>query len=174
MKIANLIYSNYLLSISFFQQEENSEPDIVGDILEPDPLHFTFETIGWKILLAVLLLVTSIAFYKWLKLYQKNTYKRTAIKKLQLIEVEDAQSSYKINQLNIILKQVAIVTFGRELVAELYGNDWFLFLDSKNKKSEFVSFSNNFKDAIYSDKEVDDATLKTIFKLTKTWINEHS
>jgi len=174
MKITNIFHSFFVVAASFFQQEGNSQPEMVGGILEPDPLPFTFETIGWKILGVVLLLVASIAFYNWLQLYWKNAYKRAAIRKLQLIKAEDAQSPHKINQLNIVLKQVAIVTFGREQVAGLYGNDWFLFLDSKSKKTEFVNYSNNFSDAIYSDKEVDDATLKTIFKLTKTWINGHS
>lgn len=174
MKISSIIYSYFVVNDSFLQQEENNQPEMVGDILEPDPLPFTFDTIGWKILFGILLLVAVIAFYKWIKLYQKNKYRRTAIKKLQLIEAEVAQSPYKINQLNIILKQVAIVTFGREQVAGLYGNDWFLFLDSKNKKSEFTKYSVNFSNAIYNDTEVDQTTLKSIYKITKTWINEHS
>lgn len=156
----------------FFQQE-NQIVDI-GPILEPDPVLFTFETIGWKIVGIVLLIVAIVLFYKWLKLYQKNKYRREAVQKLKLIETQKAESQYKINQLNIILKQVAIITFGREKVAQLYGNDWFVFLDSKNKKSEFAKYSVNFSDAIYNDKEVDETTLKSIYKITKTWINEHS
>ncbi|MBG7630428.1 MAG: DUF4381 domain-containing protein [Bacteroidetes bacterium] len=174
MKIVHYIISFYPMAVLCFQQEEDSSPEMVGDILEPDPLPFTFETIGWKILGVVLLIVASILFYKWLKLYQKNKYRREAIKKLKFIEANNTQSQYKINQLNIILKQVAMVTFGREQVAQLYGNDWFLFLDSKSEKSTFVKYSSNFTDAIYSKKEVDDTRLKSIYKLTKTWINEHS
>lgn len=175
MKIANLLYSFYLLSISFFQQEEGiSNPEIVGDILEPDPLPFTFETIGWKVLAVVVIVIAVIVFYKWLKLYRKNKYRRESVKKMQLIKNENAQSQYKINQLNIILKQVAIVTFGRTEVAELYGDKWYAFLDSKYKKSEFANYSSNFNDAIYKNKEVDESTLQSIYKITKTWINEHS
>ena len=174
MRIATIIYSFYLFFVSFFQQEENIQPEIVGDILEPDPLPFTFETIGWKVLAVVIVVVTLVLFYKWLKLYQKNKYRRTAIEKLKLVENQNSESQYKINQLNIILKQVAIITFGREQVAQLYGNDWLLFLDSKYKKSEFAKYSVNFSDAIYSSKEVDETSLTSIYKLTKTWINEHS
>lgn len=175
MKITDLIYSFHLLSVSFFQQEEeSSNPEIVGDILEPDPLPFTFETIGWKVLAVVVIVITVIAFFKWLKLYQKNKYRRESIKKMQFIKSQNAQSQYKINQLNIILKQVAIVTFGRTEVAELYGDEWYSFLDSKYKKSEFVNYSSNFNDAIYNNKEVDESTLQSIYIITKTWINEHS
>jgi hypothetical protein len=174
MKIANFIYSLYIFLVSVFQQQEDSLPEIVGDILEPEPLHFTFETIGWKVLAFLIIVIASVFLYKWLKLFRKNKYRREAIKKLQLIEVENSDSQSKINDINIILKQVAIVTFGREHVAELYGNDWFSFLDSKSKKSEFVKYSNNFTDAIYSSKTFDDTTLRTIYKLAKTWIHEHS
>ena len=174
MKIGYFMYSFYLVTLSLFQQDENSDPALVGDILEPDPLPFTFETIGWKIVGTVLLIVAIVLFYKWLKLYQKNKYRRGAVQKLKLIETQDTESQYKINQLNIILKQVAIITFGREQVAQLYGNDWFAFLDSKIKKSEFAKYSMNFSDAIYKNKEVDETTLKSIYKITKTWINEHS
>jgi len=174
MKIVTFIDATFMIFISSFPQEESDKREVIGNILEPDPLPFTFETIGWKILAVVLLVIALLAFFKWLKLYQKNKYRRVSIKKLQFIESGNTQSQYKINQLNIILKQVAIVTFGREKVAELYGDDWLLFLDSKYKKSEFVNYSSNFSDAIYYNKEVDESTLKSIYITTKTWINEHS
>ena len=174
MKIANVIYSMYIGLVLVFQQQENNLPEIVGDILEPEPLQFTFETIGWKVLAFLFTVIACIFFYKWFKLYRKNKYRREAIKKLIVIESENTENHYKINQLNIVLKQVAIVTFGREEVAKLYGNDWFLFLDSKSKHSNFMSYANNFTDAIYRNKIVDKSILNTIHKLTKTWINEHS
>lgn len=174
MKIVTFIDTTFMMFISFLPQDEMNKPEAIGGILEPDPLPFTFETIGWKILAVVLIVLTIMAFFKWLKLYQKNKYRRAAIKKLQFIESGNTQSQYKINQLNIILKQVAIVTFGRENVAELYGDDWLLFLDSKYKKSGFVNYSANFSDAIYFNKEVDESSLNSIYKTTKTWINEHS
>ena len=66
MKIGSFMYSFYLVTLSLFQQDENSDPALVGDILEPDPLPFTFETIGWKIVGTVLLIVAIVLFYKWL------------------------------------------------------------------------------------------------------------
>lgn len=174
MKIASFIYSMYLFLVLVFQQQEENPTEIVGDILEPEPIAFTFETIGWKVLAFLFALTTCIFFYKWLKLYRKNKYRRTALKKLKLIESENSAPHYKINQLNIILKQVAMVTFGREQVASLYGNDWLLFLDSTYKNSDFANYSAHFSDAIYHNKEVGKNTLDSIFKTTKTWINEHS
>ena len=163
----------FLFLADIFQQD-NSPPEELGNILEPDPLVFTFETIGWKIL-AIFLFIGAIAIlFRKLQLYNKNKYRREAIKKLELAEVENASSQSKINHLNIILKQVAMISFGREQVAALYGDAWFSFLDSKQKGSAFEKYSNAFKNALYDDIEVDNDTLETISGITKKWINQHA
>lgn len=174
MKIGNLIYIIYGLSNWFFQQNESDQPAIVGVILEPDPVPFSFETIGWKILGGILLLALMIVSYKRFKLYQKNRYRRQAIIKIQKITAEKSQSGQKIRRLNIVLKQVAMEAFGRVTVAQLYGNEWLMFLDSKAKNSSFADYDNNFTDAMYSNKEIEEKHLDAIYKLTKSWIHEHS
>lgn len=174
MKIGNLAYIIYGFTNWFFQQNESDQPAIVGGILEPDPVPFSFETIGWKILGGILLLVLLIISYKRFKLYQKNRYRRQAIAKIQKITAEKSQSGQKIRHFNIVLKQVAIEAFGRVPVAELYGNEWLMFLDSKVRNSSFTDFGNSFTDAMYSDKEIEEKQLNAIYKLTKTWIHEHS
>ena len=135
---------------------------------------FTFETIGWKVLAIVLFIGAIAVLFRQLKLYHKNKYRREAIKKLKLAEVENASSQDRINHLNIILKQVAIISFGREQVAALYGDAWFSFLDSKQKGSVFGKYSNTFKNALYKDIEVDNDTLEAISGITAKWINQHA
>lgn len=162
------------LFLAFFFQEDKPRPEELGNILEPEPLTFTFETIGWKILAILLFIGAITVLYRKLKLYNKNKYRREAIKKLKLAEVENASSQSKINHLNIILKQVAMISFGREQVAALYGDAWFSFLDSKQKDSAFEKYSNTFKNALYDDVEVDHDTLEAISGITKKWINQHA
>lgn len=174
MKIATFTYSIFIMFMSLFPQETINEPESIGDILEPDPLPFTFETVGWKFLAVLLFIVFIVVLYKQVKLYVKNSYRRVAIKKIALIKNDNSKSHNQINNLNIVLKQVAIATYGRENVAELYGNDWFLFLDSKSKKSNFVKNEKYFTDAIYKNKDVDSTILKEIYKTTVNWINTHA
>lgn len=162
------------LFLAFFFQEDKPRPEELGNILEPEPLTFTFETIGWKILAILLFIGAITVLYRKLKLYNKNKYRREAIKKLKLAEVENASSQSKINHLNIILKQVAMISFGREQVAALYGDAWFSFLDSKQKGGAFEKYSNTFKNALYDDVEVDNDTLEAISGITKKWINQHA
>ncbi|MFD1293743.1 DUF4381 domain-containing protein [Lutibacter holmesii] len=172
MKIGVLTYLKFLILSSFSFQQDVSSSEPVGTILEPDPLPFTFETIGWKVLAVLLLIVLVFTLYKQFKLYKKNTYRRVAIKKIEAIESSTAQN--EINNLNIVLKQVAITTFGRENVANLFGNEWLVFLDSKSKKGEFLKYEVDFFDAIYKNKKVNKSTLKEICKTSKNWIKTHA
>lgn len=174
MKMGNLLYAYNVLNKWVFQQEDSDQPEITGSILEPDPLTFTFETIGWKILGGILLLLLIILSYKRLKLYQKNKYRRKALKRIQFISAEESGNADKIKNFNIVLKQVAIEAFGRDRVAELYGVEWLLFLDSKAKNCSFAQYDSSFTDAMYSNKEIDGNKEGAIYKLTKTWIHEHA
>ncbi len=168
MKILTFLFS------AFIFQGDNSQPEELGNILEPAPLTFTFETIGWKILAILLFIGAMAVLFRKLKLYHKNKYRREAIKKLKLAEVENISSQGKMIHLSIILKQVAIISFGREQVAGLYGDAWFSFLDSKQKNSDFGKYANTFKNALYNDVEVDNDTLEAISGISKKWINQHA
>ena len=168
MKILTFLFSALIF------QGDNSQSEELGNILEPDPLTFTFETIGWKILAILLFIGAIVVLFRKLKLYHKNKYRREAIRKLKMAEVENVSSQDKLNRLNIILKQVAIISFGREQVAALYGESWFSFLDSKQKNSEFGKYSDTFKNALYKDIEVDNDTLESISGITVKWINQHA
>lgn len=168
MKLLAFLYTAVIF------QEDNSPPEELGNVLEPAPLTFTFETIGWKILAALLFIGAITVLFRKLQLYNKNKYRREAIERLKLSEVENASSQDKINHLNIILKQVAMISFGREQVAALYGDAWFSFLDSKQKGSGFEKYANTFENALYDDIEVDNDTLKAISGITVKWINQHA
>lgn len=161
------------ISLLIYFQQETDTIDI-GPILEPDPVLFSFETVGWLILVVLLLIVFLIVLVKQFKLYKKNTYRREAIKRLIVIQSEDAQNHFQINQLNILLKQVAINTFGREKVATLYGKEWFEFLESTSKNTKFTSYLAVFSNAIYESKDANEKDFNTIIQLTKTWIKTHA
>ena len=146
----------------------------IGDVLEPENLPFTFDTLGWKILLSLAFVLLLIIIYKRVNSYRKDKYRRSAIKSLQSLQYEKSKSQKKVIQLNVILKQVALKAYGRDHVAALYGKEWFSFLDSKVKKRNFVDYSNMIILAIYEDKEVDASSMNAIFDLSKKWINGHT
>ncbi|SNR64807.1 protein of unknown function [Lutibacter agarilyticus] len=146
----------------------------IGPILEPDPVLFTFETKGWLVLGILVFISILIIALKYYKSYKKNLYRRNALKKLKAIQSENSKNHLKINQLNILLKQVAITTFGREKVANMYGEDWLLFLESTSKNTKFSNYSVVFSNAIYENEDVTEVDFKTIIQLTKNWIQSHA
>lgn len=97
-------------------------------IIEPTPIEFSFAAPGWMYLgmtaIIILLLVILIKAIR----YYKNKYRRDAIS--QVILANDLRS------INVILKSLALKSFGRENVAPLYGKEWSCFLLSKLKTSE--------------------------------------
>ncbi len=118
-----------------------TNPDI-GQLIEPQPVAFSFDAPGWYILMAMGFLMFGVVMaVRWAS-YKKNKYRREAIS-----QVNDCAKDEKlsINQVNKILKQVAIHTFGREKVAALYGQEWVAFLNLKTKK---VCFEKELADFI--------------------------
>ncbi|MDW7693554.1 DUF4381 domain-containing protein [Flammeovirgaceae bacterium SG7u.111] len=144
----------------------------IGQLIEPQTVAFTFDALGWYILMAVGFLIFGIMMaVRWAS-YKKNKYRREAI-----AQIDDCAKDEKlsINQVNKILKQVAVHTFGREKVAALYGREWVAFLNQKTKKAffekelaDFLSIANYQKSRFLEGKE------KELLKHNAVkWIENH-
>ncbi|WP_121665528.1 DUF4381 domain-containing protein [Mesonia aquimarina] len=135
-------------------------------LYEPEPVAFTFETIGWKVLAVVLCIILVCTSFILIKKYIKNAYRRRALKKLEEItSIVDAL---------IILKKVAIQTFDRNKVGNLYGAQWLEFLDQTGKKVNFSSLKKDIETAIYTNDEVDSNVRAAIILNSKKWIKTHA
>ena len=148
----------------------------LGPLYEPDAVRFSFETPGWYVLGIFLLLVAAFLFFKWLKRYRKNAYRREALKTIANIE-QHSQNQNEANQLNdiwVLLKLVAMETFGRQQVAQLYGDDWLEFLESKGKNTPFTHYKQHIINSLYDTISVDLKETRTLIELSKQWINTHA
>ena len=148
----------------------------LGPLYEPDAVRFSFDTPAWYVLSIFLLLVAILLFFKWLKRYRKNAYRREALKTLSEIE-QNSQSHNEANLLNdilVLLKLVAIEAFGRQQVAQLYGNDWLEFLDSKGKNTTFTYYKQHIGNTLYNAIPVDLKESKALIDLSKQWIVTHA
>lgn len=149
-------------------QNENLQ---LTPIQEPAPIPFSFETIGWKILLIFILLLLIFSTFKWIQHYKKNAYRRIAIKHLLTIKNE---SDTSINESAILLKSIAITAYGRKEVAALYGNEWLQFLESTGKNTLFTKYADSLLAIQNSNQNIDVTTQKEILSLTKKWIQTHA
>ncbi len=141
-----------------------------GVLREPDPIAFAFETPGWYLLLALVLLLAAIAIVRKIRKHLKNRFLRAALHEL------DAVSLSKMNVTNVfaILKRVAIRLFGREEVAALHGMEWLSYLDKTGRKVNFRGLEAPVSAALYEGKEPERMEKKRIMRNAKQWILTHA
>ncbi|WP_417444416.1 DUF4381 domain-containing protein [Joostella sp.] len=135
-------------------------------LYEPDPIPFTFETVGWKILAVIVVLVLCISAYFMIRNYRRNAYRREALNKLKVVN--------SIGETLAILKIVAIRTFGRDEVGSLYGKSWLEFLDRTGKGVAFLSLEKDIEATVYKSDMASDKQKAAILLNSKKWIKTHA
>ncbi len=145
-------------------------------LYEPEPVKFSFQTPGWYILAGVLLIIVLFLLVRWTINYKKNAYRREALKNLEAIQARFRQNNdiSCVNDTLVLLKLVAIQTFGRQTVAELYGDKWIQFLEDSGKDTPFRKHASALFSVAYNKKNSEEAEVNSIFDLTKKWIKTHA
>lgn len=155
------------LNISITIQEVETT---INPLMEPTPVEFTFETIGWTILLWIVILTTLIIVVRKIMTYRKSKYKRAALKVLGSLTTDTPEIN---QQIAMQLKLVAIQSYGRETVAHLSGKDWTAFLQSKGRHTEFKNLDTFLLECLYQNK-LDDEKSKQFLTYSKKWIKTHA
>ncbi|MDX2431314.1 MAG: DUF4381 domain-containing protein [Bacteroides sp.] len=148
----------------------------LGPLYEPEAVGFSFLSPGWYILAALLLLFALYSSIKWLRMYIKNAYRREALKSLLSIEagLGQEEETTSLRSTLVLLKNVAINTFGRENVAALYGRDWLIFLEEKGSETPFQEYSPSISAALYRSEKPETEQVREIISLSKRWIKTHA
>ena len=159
-----------------FRKQMIKEEIDIGKLYVPEPVHFSFDTPGWYLLGGLLFLFVVLLLFRWLKHYRENTYRSEALKNLAIIEdrVNKQQDVLCLNDVLVLLKVVAIKAYGRQEVAQLYGNDWLIFLETKGENIPFTQYKHSILNSLYEAVIVDIKELKTILELSKKWIKTHA
>lgn len=151
-----------------------NEADInssIGQIIEPDPIKYSFNTPGWYLVLALLVLfILIIAFLRYRR-YKKNAYRREALSRLsEMVQEDRATLAFEINKL---MKILSIQLFGREKVASLIGEPWFSFLNKTMNSKKNTNFEV-FTKAIYnSDYTLSETEKTALVAFATCWIKNH-
>lgn len=142
------------------------------NIIEPDPIIYSYDTTGWHILIALLLIIIVIVLISTIVKYISNRYRRNAIKRIKLesnVYTEEAV-------LNIfkILKEVAISVYGRDKIASLEGVDWFNFLSNGTKIKVAEKEYNEWNIALYNRSyKINDSDKDRLVIFACDWIKNH-
>ncbi|MBN3581491.1 DUF4381 domain-containing protein [Algoriphagus aestuarii] len=162
--------------MSFFQNDTlaANNPAVpiqdLGNIYEPPPVSFTFETIGWTVLGALLMIGLLVGIFFLIRHYLKNRYRREALAALSTVGSE----GQNFPQVFVILKRVAIEVFGREKVGALFGSSWLGFLDKTGKNVAMNRYEKEINALIYQDQLPDYQVQQAILSEAKKWIRTHA
>jgi len=149
----------------------------LSPLMEPSPVAFSMDTIGWKILFALLLIIILYSAYKFYLHYKHNKYRRLAVAKIiEISQLSDNEMPSMISQIMFQIKQTALLTFDREKVASLEGNQWLQFLQQTAKDVHFVEYKDVIISSVYKGEvssEVD-FDKNDFVKNSIKWIKKHA
>ncbi|WP_415408017.1 DUF4381 domain-containing protein [Sulfurovum sp. CS9] len=151
----------------------NASLDQLHDIIIPPAVSYWPLAPGWY---ALALLVLTYGIYVGLKYwstYQKNLYRREALKVLSGMKLGE-DTSKEISTLLGLMKRVGLQHFGREKVAALSDDAWWDFMEKHSKTKVDVEVRELSQKILYSPyAEATTEDVKLISKVAKVWITTH-
>lgn len=148
----------------------------IEEVHLPDSVSWMPQTIGWKVLGVLLLLLFVAYLYRQATKWWRNRYRREALK--QLAALESTEDGYTIvSRLPFLLKATALQLFTREDIASLAGDAWLEFLtdhypgpsftDKLGRQLITISYQHSQQWAL-SEQDVAELVART-----RDWIKRH-
>ncbi|WP_321277346.1 DUF4381 domain-containing protein [Thiomicrorhabdus indica] len=145
----------------------------LNDIALPDPIGWWPLAFSWWILLlSVTSILIGITWY-FLDLKRRNVYRKQAQDQLSEIMQNDEIDAHKIQQINRLLKQVALTAYGRQRVASLKQDEWVKFLAENANYIQQPKSLNQFLLLGYSNQKNLKEELTTCHDYARKWIKGH-
>jgi LPXTG-motif cell wall-anchored protein len=148
----------------------------------PEPIKWVPQTMGWYVLLGLLIVAAAWWGYRRFRRFRGNRYRRLALDELRAIENSLARPETRVGaiaEIPNLLKRTALSVFPRNEVAGLSGEEWFAFLDRTMGGHEFGSAEGRILSELayapapllegLSDQSIDD-----LLRLVRRWIQAHA
>jgi hypothetical protein len=149
----------------------------LNPIIEADPIPFTMDTIGWNLVFVMLLIVIVYIGFKFYVNYKRNAYRREAISEIHsIINNQINATASSISQIMFLLKQTALQSYDKKMVASLEGEKWLVFLDSKLNQTGFTKHHEIIASAIYKNEfnDTNSFSLTDFSNMSIKWIKNHA
>jgi hypothetical protein len=163
---------------------QTANPQLEGliEITPPPPASYQPETVGWFVLLGLLVLSAAWFAYRRYRRHKANQYRRWALEKLEVINGMLEQNlglENPLKEIPVLVKQTALHAYPRPEVASLSGEDWLRFLDTSYGGTEFSDGPGQLlaQSAYLPDeriKEYKGEDIRQLLKLVRIWIKRHS
>jgi len=155
----------------------NEKLNNLNPIFIPEPIQFEFVTLGWYILLGILLVFFFFIFLQLIKVYMKNQYRRDIINNLKIVKNDIGKISHPaiIEQVSSLLKLASFKSYGRNITANLSGENWKEFLLNKIY-GKLTGNSFNLLSEQYSSntENFTEEKLNELIDLSIIWVRRHS
>lgn len=141
----------------------------------PEVISWFPQTVAWKLLCLIVCIVVLFTLYKSCVNYKNNKYRRDALKAIARIERSDVLQATK--TLNSILRQVVFYQYAGLSSANVIGEAWLEFLDSKSEQTQFSSeLGSKWINSLYQPAERhqwSSQEISALYKQVQTWLETH-
>jgi len=151
------------------------------EVALPEPVGYAPQTVGWCILLGLVVVLAVYFFIRFCSYRRRNRYRRIALARLDAMEKaiqEPSAHAGMLVELPALIKRTALACFSREQVADLSGDAWLEFLDRTYGGKGFVEGPGRLLLllAYQSSGEISNVPEKeamAVISLTRIWIRKH-
>lgn len=143
------------------------------DIHEPAAIGWWPLAPGWWILAGVIatLLIGGVwLLLRWREKKRRNLYRTEGRRLLQAVTLDTPRA---VEEINILLKRVAVVTFGRDTCAPLTGEAWIDFLESSVNFAMSRPARQVLLESLYSDQSPEPANFEQLKLFAIDWVHHH-
>lgn len=143
------------------------------DIHEPAPIGWWPLAPGWWILAGALVALLFAAILLAVRLRQRrrrNLYRSEGVRLLQALDLSAPRA---IEDINVLLKRVAVVTFGRKAVGPLTGQNWIRFLENSSAEPMPEAARAALIENLYSGADGDPQALEELREFAINWVRKH-
>ncbi|MGF1684017.1 DUF4381 domain-containing protein [Photobacterium minamisatsumaniensis] len=124
---------------------------------------------GWWVIILIGFVVMAYTIYKMMIVKKQNQARREALTLLKSLRSID-----RFNDINLLLRQVAISYYPRHDVAGLTGTQWLGFLDSllPESKRGFVALSQQWQQGLFSSHALAKNDFDACYKQAVLWVKK--
>ncbi|MBY6212253.1 DUF4381 domain-containing protein [Microbulbifer agarilyticus] len=143
------------------------------DIHEPTPIGWWPLAPGWWMLAAALIALLFGAIWLFSYLRRKRQEKQYRVEGERLLKELDLDQPRAVESINLLLKRVAVVTFGRASSGPLTGQHWIEFLETTAATAMPESARRALLESLYSAKEASNDDLEDLRGYAIQWVRKH-